>query len=107
MGSGEDSTMRKCIVCNRSPTIVRVIKSRILRWVGHFVRKEEARSDFNILTDTSPQKKPSGRPRRRRENKIRMDIKEIGINTRNGTNLAKGRDNWRVLVYAALNRWVS
>jgi hypothetical protein len=49
MGSGEDSTMRKCIVCNRSPTIVRVIKSSRLRWEGHVVRMEEGRSALKIF----------------------------------------------------------
>ena len=49
MGSGEGSTMRNFIVCN-SPDIVRVIKSRRLRWARHVARMEEGRSAFKILT---------------------------------------------------------
>ena len=67
-----------------SPNIVRVIKSKRLRWAGHVARMEESRSPFKILTSTPAGKRPLGRPRRRWEGNIRMDLKEIGINTRNG-----------------------
>ena len=63
----------------RSPNILWVIKSRRLRWAGHVVRMEEGRSAFKILTG----KRIGKRPRRRWEDNIRMDLKEIGINTRN------------------------
>ena len=49
----------------RSPNIVRVIKSRRLRWEGHVARMEEGRSAFNILTGNLTAKRPLGRPRRR------------------------------------------
>jgi hypothetical protein len=62
----------------RSPNIVRVIKSRRLRWAGHVVRMEEGRSAFNILTGKPTGKRPLGRPRRRSEDNIRMDFEEIG-----------------------------
>ena len=61
----------------RSPNIVRVIKSRRLRWVGHVARKEEGRSAFKILTGTPAGKRPLGRPSCRWEDNIRMDLKEI------------------------------
>ena len=64
----------------RSPNIVRVIKSRRLRWAGHVTRMEEGRSAFKILTAKPRGKRPLGRPRRRWEDNIRMDLKEIGIN---------------------------
>ena len=48
-------------------------------------------------------KRPLGRPRRRKEDNIRMDIKEIGINTGNWVDSAQDRDYWRTLVNAALN----
>jgi hypothetical protein len=54
-----------------------------LRWPCHVVRMEEGRSAFKILTATPTVKRPSGRPRRRWEDNIRMNLKEIGINTRN------------------------
>ena len=65
-----------------SPNIVRVIESRRLRWAGHVARMKDGRSDFKILTDTPTGKRPLGKRRRRWEGNIRMDIKEIGINTR-------------------------
>ena len=57
--------------------------SRILRWAGLIARMEESRSAFNILTGTPAVKRLLGRPRCRWENNIRMDLKEIGINSRN------------------------
>ena len=59
--------------------IVRVNKSRRLRWASHIARMEEDRSAFKILTG----KRPLERPRRRWEDNIRMDLKEIGINIKN------------------------
>ena len=60
----------------RSPNIVRVIKSRRLRWAEHVARMEEGRSDFNILTGKPTGKRPLGRPRRRWEDNIRMDVED-------------------------------
>ena len=57
-----------------SPNIVRVIKSRRLRWAGHVARIEEDRSAFKILTGKPTGKRPLGRPRRRWEDNIRMDL---------------------------------
>ena len=85
-----------------SPDIVRVIKSRRLRWADHVARMEEGRSAFKILTSTLAGKRPLGSPRHRKEGNIRMDLKEIGINTR-WVHLAKERDYWRALVNAVLN----
>ena len=75
-----------------STNIIRVIKSRRLRWASHVARMEEGRSTFKILTGTPAEKRPLGRPRRRCEDNIRMDLKEIGINTRNWVDLAQDRD---------------
>ena len=55
MGSGEGSTMRNFVVCTVH-LIVRVIKSRRLRWAGHVVRMEEGRSAFKILTGNLQEK---------------------------------------------------
>ena len=62
----------------RSPNIVRVVKCRKLRWAGHVARMEEGRSTFKILTGKPTGKRPLGRPRRRWEDNIRMDLEEIG-----------------------------
>ena len=50
---------------------------------GHVAKMEEGRSAFKILAGTPAGKRPLGGPRRRWEDKTRMDLKEIGINTRN------------------------
>ena len=76
----------------RSPNIVRVIKSRRLRWAGHVARMEEGRSAFKILTGKSTGNRPLGRPRRRWEDNIRMDLEEIGISARNRVDLAQDRN---------------
>ena len=62
----------------RSPNIVREIKSRILRWAGHVARMEEGSSAFKILTGNPIRMRPFGRPRRRWEDNIRMDLEELG-----------------------------
>jgi hypothetical protein len=59
----------------RSPNKVRVIKSRRLRWAGHAARMKEARSASNILAGKPIGKRPLGRPRRRWEDNVRMDLK--------------------------------
>ena len=58
----------------RSSNIVRVIKSTRLKWAGHVARKEEDRSAFKISTGKPTGKRPLGRPRRRWEDNIRMDL---------------------------------
>ena len=58
-------------------------KSRRLRWAGHVDRMEEGRSAFKILTGKPTGKRPLGRPRRRWEDRIRMDPEDIGINAAN------------------------
>jgi hypothetical protein len=67
----------------RSLKIVRVITPRRPKWAGHVSRMEEGRSAFKILTGAHTGKRPLGRPGRRWEDNIRMDLKEIVINMRN------------------------
>ena len=67
----------------RSDNIIRAIKSTGLRWAGHVARMEEGRNAFKIITGTPTGKRPLGRPRRRWEDNIRMDLKVIDICTRN------------------------
>ena len=66
-----------------SPNIVSVIKSRRLRWTSYLSRMKKSRSAFKILTGKTTGTRPLGRPRRRWEDNIRMDLKEIHINKRN------------------------
>ena len=74
-----------------------MIKSRRLRWAGHVARMEEGRGAFKILTGKPTGKRPIGRPRCRWEDNIRMDLEEIGINTRKWVDSAQHRDYWRAL----------
>jgi hypothetical protein len=80
-----------------------VIKSRTIRGTGHVARMEEGKSAFKILTGSPTRKRPLEMPRRRWEDSIRMDLKEIGINTRNWVDSAQDTDNWRAIVNAALD----
>ena len=64
---------------------------------------EEGRSAFKILKGKPTGKRPLGRPRRRLEDNIRMDLEEIGINTGNWVDSAQDSNYWRTLVNAALN----
>ena len=68
---------------------------------------EEGRSAFKILSGKPTVKRPLGRPRRRWEDNIRMDLQEIGINAGNWVDSAQDRNYWRALVNAALNPRVS
>ena len=82
MGSGEGSTLlhhEELHSLYRSPNIVRVIKSRRLRWAGHVAKMEEGRSAFKILRSKPTGKRPLGRPVRRWVDNIRLVLKEIGI----------------------------
>ena len=76
----------------RSPNVVRVIKSRRLRWAGHVARMEERRSAFKILTGKLTGKRPLGRPSHRWEDNIRIVLEEIGINKCNWVDLDQERD---------------
>jgi hypothetical protein len=66
----------------RSPKTVREIKPRGLRSSGYVTRMEEARSDLKILTGKLTGKRPSGRPKYRWEENVRMNLKDTGANTR-------------------------
>ena len=70
----------KCLLCYKLFSIIS--ESRKLRWAGHVARMEQGRSAFKILTVIPAGNIRLGRPRRRWESNIRMDLKEIGINTR-------------------------
>ena len=74
-----------------------------MRWAGHVARMEEGRSPFKILTGKPSGKRPLGRPRRRWEDNIRMDLGKIGINAGNWVDSAQDSNYWRALVNAALN----
>ena len=84
-------------------SLCRVIKSRRLRWAECIARMEESRSALKNLTGKPTGKRSLGRPRRRWEDNIRMDLEEIGINAGNWVDSAQDTNYWRALVNAALN----
>ena len=61
-----------------SPNIIRNIKSRRLRWAGHVARMEQSRNAYRILVGKPESKRRLGRPRRRWEDNIKMDLREVG-----------------------------
>ena len=81
-----------------SPNIVRVIKSRRMRWAGHVARMEEGRGVHKVLVGKPELKRPLGRPRRRWEDNIKMDLEEVGRGCGDWMELAHDRDRWRALV---------
>jgi len=87
----------------RSSNIVRVIKSRRLRWAGYVARMKEGRRAFKIIKSKPTGKRLLGGPRRRWEHNIRIGLKGKGINMRNWVGSALDRDYWRALVNEAFN----
>ncbi|KAJ4435967.1 hypothetical protein ANN_18590 [Periplaneta americana] len=86
-----------------SPDIIRTIKSRRLRWAGHVARMGESRNAYRVLVGRPEGKRPLRRPRRRWEDNIKMDLREVGYDGRDWINLVQDRDQWRTYVRAALN----
>ena len=86
-----------------SPNIVRVIKSRRMRWAGHVVRMGEERRVYRVLVGKPEGKRPLGRPRRRWVDNIKMDLQEVGCGYMNWIGQAQDRDSWRTLVSAVMN----
>jgi hypothetical protein len=89
-----------------SPNIIRVIKSRRMRWAGHVARMGEGRSVYRVLVGRSKGKRPLGRPRRRWQNNIKMDLKETAIDGANWIQVAQDRVRWRACVKTVMNLWV-
>jgi hypothetical protein len=77
-----------------SPSIIRVIKARRMRWAGHVTRMGEVRGAYNILVGKPERRRPLGRPRHRWEDDIKMDPREIGFGDVDWIHLAQDRDKW-------------
>jgi hypothetical protein len=86
-----------------SPNIVRVIKSRRMRWAGHVARMEEGRGVYRVLVGRLEGKRPLGRPRRRWDDNIKMDLTGIGIDGANWIRLTEDRVQWRACVNTVMN----
>ena len=86
-----------------SPNIVRVIKSRRMRWAGHVARMGEERGAYRVLVGKTDGKRSLGRRRRRWVDNIRMDLQEVGCGYVDWIGLAQDRGRWRTLVSAVTN----
>jgi hypothetical protein len=74
-----------------------------MRWVGHVALIGEERKLYKILVGKSEGKRPLGRPRRRWEDGIRMDLRETGLGELDSIRLAQERDRWQAVVSAVMN----
>ena len=86
-----------------SPNIVQVIKLRRMRWAGHVARMGERRGMHRVLVGKPEVKRPLGRPRRRWEDNIMMDLQEVGCGGMDWMELAQDSDRWRGLVNVVMN----
>jgi hypothetical protein len=87
-----------------SPNIVRVVKSRRMRWAEHVARmgRGEVFTEF-LVGRPKGKKRPLGGPKRRWEDYIKMDVREIGIDGVNWIQLAQDRVQWRTCVNTVMN----
>jgi hypothetical protein len=86
-----------------SPTIVRVSKSRRIRWAGHVARMWEGRGVYRVLVGRHESKRSRERPRRRWEDNIKLDLREIWIDVANWIRLAQDRVQWWAFVNTVMN----
>jgi hypothetical protein len=86
-----------------SLNIVRVIKSRRMRWAGHVARMGEGRGVYRVLVGRSEGKRSLGRPRRRWEDNIKMNLSKIRIDGANWIQLAQDTVQWRACVNTVMN----
>jgi len=86
-----------------SPNIVRVIKSRRMRWVGHVACMGERRGVYKVLVGKPEGKRLRGRPRRRWEDNIKMALLEVGFEGMDGIDVPEDWDRWRAFVNEVMN----
>ena len=87
-------------------SIVRVVKSRRMRWAGHVARMGEDIGVHRVLVGKPERKRPLGRPRRRWEGIIKTDLQEVGGGRGDWMELAQDRERWRALVGTRLGLWI-
>jgi hypothetical protein len=85
------------------PSIVRVVKSRRMRWAGHVARAGEERGVHRVMVGKPEGKRQLGRPRRGWEDNIKMGLQDVGVGCGDWMELAQDRDRWRALVSKVKN----
>jgi len=85
------------------PNILRVVKSRRMRWAGHVARMGEGRGVHRFLVGKPEGRRPLWRPRRRREDNIKTDIQDVGRGFEDWMELAQDMDRWRACVITVMN----
>jgi hypothetical protein len=85
------------------PSIIRMIKSRMMRWAGHVARMGERRDAYTILVGKPEGRRPLGRSRRRWVDNIKMFFRAIGCDGIDWIDLAQDKDQWRALVNTVMN----
>ena len=85
------------------PNIVRVVKSRRMRWTGHVAHMGEGRVVHRFQVGKPEGKRPLGKPRRRWEDNNKVDLQEVRGGCEDWMELAQGRDRWRALVGTVMN----
>jgi hypothetical protein len=80
-----------------SPSVIRIIKSRSMRWAGHVARMGEKRNAYRLLVGKREGRRPVGRPRRRRVAHSRMELVEVAWGDVDWIGLAQDRDKWRAM----------
>ena len=83
------------------PNIISSLKSRRLRWAGHVAHMDQSRNAYRVLVGKPEGKRPLDRPRRRWEDNIKMDLREVGCGE--WIELAEDRDQWRAYVRMVMN----
>jgi hypothetical protein len=86
-----------------SPNVIRMIKSRRIRWAWYVARMGAKRNAYRILMAKPEGKRPVGRPRHRRVDNIKMDLRKIRWDGMDWIDLAQDREHWRALVNTVMN----
>jgi hypothetical protein len=86
-----------------SSNVIRIIKSRKMKWAGNVARIREKKNSYKIFVRKPERNRPIGRPRRRWQDNIKMDLREIGWGGMDWIDLAQDMEQWKTLVNTVMN----